>query len=134
MCATRTTYENFALKSRYVFPPLLKSKLPRHNARFIRNRNSRYANPFPISGGSNRLEFPTFFSVFQFLSDALLAERERESVLFFEALHKGVHLPRRATVHRRWNKGPQTIPPFDRLSTLVQRGIHTRSIVRAADR
>lgn len=114
---TRDTYENFALQSRHVFSPLLKSKLSRHSARFIRNRNPRY----PFSGGSNRLEFPTFFSVFQFLSDA------RRAFYFSKRCIKGCTF---REVHRRWNKRFR----LSIGSLLSFREEYTRSIVRAADR
>lgn len=77
--------------------------------------------PFPISGGSNRLEFPTFFSVFQFLSDA------RRAFYFSKRCIKGCTF---REVHRRWNKRFR----LSIGSLLSFREEYTRSIVRAADR
>lgn len=108
---TRDTYENFALQSRHVFSPFLKSKLSRHSARFIRNRNPRY--PFSHFRGIEPSRISNIFLRFP------IPFRRSESVLFFEALHKGMHLSRGSQTMK------QTIPPFDRLSPLVQSGIHT---------
>lgn len=104
---TRNTYENFALQSRHVFSPLLKSKLSRHSARFIRNRNPRY--PFSHFRGIEPSRISNIFLRFP------IPFRRSESVLFFEALH----------LSRGSQTMKQTIPPFDRLSPLVQSGIHT---------
>lgn len=81
MCATRTTYENFALKSRYVFPPLLKSKLPRHNGLFeTGTRGTRTLFPFPGDRTvSNFQHFSPFSNSFQTLS----SQRERERAFYF---------------------------------------------------